>query len=117
MQSSLAFITANAAIALANTVTIAVGQGGLTFIPNVTQADRGDKVQFKFSNSRHTVVQSDFSAPCNAGSLGSTGFNSGLIPSSVSAILLDYELAANRSGAVSSRSSSIIPIPSTFTVD
>jgi plastocyanin len=61
--------------------TIAVGQNGLVFTPEITNAKVGDHVTFQFFPKNHSVVQADFSNPCNP-SEGRSGFYSGFFPTS-----------------------------------
>lgn len=50
--------------AAAKTVRIDVGNGGLRFSPNVTQASKGDVLEFHFFAVNHSVVEGRFDAPC-----------------------------------------------------
>jgi plastocyanin len=77
MHSSIAILSILAASALAKTISVYVGKGGLVFSPDTIAADVGDVVEFHFFGSIHTAVQGDFSTPCAIGSLKGTGFNSG----------------------------------------
>ncbi|KAL1987775.1 hypothetical protein VTN96DRAFT_2615 [Rasamsonia emersonii] len=53
-----------ATVVSAKTINIKVGADGLTFTPNSTTADVGDKVVFTFYPQDHNVVQASFAEPC-----------------------------------------------------
>jgi plastocyanin len=76
MRSSNALLAAMAASVAAKTITINVGESGLTFTPDTTTADIGDTIEFHFFASLHSAVQGDFNNPCQR---ASSGFNSGPI--------------------------------------
>jgi len=62
--------------ARAATITVMVGQGGLTFTPNEVKAAIGDVVEFQFpAGGNHSVVEGDFNNPCHPAATG--GFFSG----------------------------------------
>src|SRR4051794_4648394 len=79
MHSSVALLAAIAAGAVAKTITIDAGEGGLIYNPNTVTADVGDVIEFHFYGAFHTAVQGDFNTPCQRGPLGGSGFNSGPI--------------------------------------
>jgi len=60
--------------------TVAVGQNGLTFTPNVTKAAVGELVEFQFYPPNHTVTQSSFESPCEP--LSASSFFSGFMVTS-----------------------------------
>jgi plastocyanin len=47
---------------LAANITVVVGDGGLTFNPQVVNAAVGDFVNFEFRGGNHTVTQSSFAS-------------------------------------------------------
>jgi len=61
----------------ATTYNIDVGKDGLTYSPNVTTANPGDKVTFTFYSGAHTVNEASFSSPCVP---RKDGFYSGFVP-------------------------------------
>ncbi|KAM7207806.1 Cupredoxin [Naviculisporaceae sp. PSN 640] len=64
--------------ASAATIRIDVGKEGLTFSPDTVTAQRGDVLEYHFYGPLpHSVVQSDFSGPCNPSETG--GFYSGTV--------------------------------------
>ena len=70
MHSSIALVAlAAAGGALAKTIQIDVGKGGLVFSPDTSTAAVGDTLEFHFYSAFHTAVQGDFSTPCQRGSL------------------------------------------------
>jgi plastocyanin len=71
------------------THTIAVGKGGHTFIPDVTQANVGDIIEFDFYPLNHSVVRAEYGIPCVPYEMTGpkVGFFSGFMP--VDAILSD----------------------------
>lgn len=48
----------------AKTINIKVGADGLSFTPNTTTAEVGDRVVFTFYPQDHNVVQASFAEPC-----------------------------------------------------
>ncbi|KAL8293898.1 hypothetical protein RB597_007672 [Gaeumannomyces tritici] len=50
--------------AAAKTIQIDVGKNGLRFSPNVTEAAKGDVLEFHFFAVNHSVVEGRFDAPC-----------------------------------------------------
>ena len=64
-------------IALAKTITVGVGKGGLKFDPETVTADKGDVLEFHFYPKNHSVAQSTFDKPCIA---DETGIWSGFVP-------------------------------------
>lgn len=84
MRSDFSFVAATALLASsasAATISIAVGESGLTFSPNSTTAAVGDVLEFTFYPKNHTVVQGAFNSPCDVGSV-TAGFYSGFMPTS-----------------------------------
>lgn len=82
MRSDFSFVAATALLASsasAATISIAVGEIGLTFSPNSATAAVGDVLEFTFYPKNHTVVQGAFNSPCDVGSVTS-GFYSGFMP-------------------------------------
>ncbi|KIW75170.1 hypothetical protein Z517_11942 [Fonsecaea pedrosoi CBS 271.37] len=72
------------------TVTIAVGNGGHTFIPDVVQVSPGNYVEFDFYPLNHSVVRAEYMYPCipyELTGVDKVGFYSGFHP--VDAILSD----------------------------
>ncbi|CAF9904805.1 MAG: hypothetical protein GOMPHAMPRED_002953 [Gomphillus americanus] len=63
--------------ALATTIRVDVGLGGLKFVPDTVTAAPGDVLEFHYHPKNHSVQQSSFAAPCQplAG-----GFDSGFNP-------------------------------------
>ncbi|KAI9668206.1 MAG: hypothetical protein M1821_001026 [Bathelium mastoideum] len=59
-----------------NIQTVAVGENGFTFTPNTIAAPVGSVVQFQFYFFNHSVVQGDYSHPCQP-LAGGKGFYSG----------------------------------------
>jgi plastocyanin len=59
--------------------TVAVGDtnDSLLFVPDTITAAVGDIVQFQFHPANHSVMESDFGAPCQP---KSPGFYSGFMP-------------------------------------
>jgi len=74
VSTILPFVT----LAVAKTIDVDVGNGGLTFSPSNIKADKGDKVQFHFYAGDHSVAQSSFDKPC-VPLAGGGGFFSGFI--------------------------------------
>jgi plastocyanin len=52
-------------IAAAANFDVTVGSNGNNFSPATIQASVGDTVTFKFTSTRHDVVESTFDAPCS----------------------------------------------------
>ena len=83
MRSSISTILAAlTALSHAKTISVDVGEKGLSFNPDSVTADVGDVVEFKFYG-QHSVVQGSFDSPCNVGSV-SNGFSSGVVAGSSS---------------------------------
>jgi plastocyanin len=61
---------------------IAVGEGGLKYTPNSFTAKVGDKVEFNFVSSGHSVVEGVFNNPCQPN--GASAFFSGFPKTGVS---------------------------------
>jgi hypothetical protein len=61
--SSTLLIAASAALAQAATISVAVGNGSLTFSPNSIQANVGDTVEFSFFPKVNPISISPFSQP------------------------------------------------------
>lgn len=59
----------------AETHTVQVGMGGLTFTPATITAKAGDDVAFQFMAKNHSVTQSTFADPCK---ISTDGVDSGL---------------------------------------
>ena len=57
--------------------TIAVGQNGLTFSPDIVNAKVGEEIVFTFFPKNHSVVQADFQHPCTP---VDNGIFSGFVP-------------------------------------
>lgn len=74
--------------------SIAVGQGGLKFVPDSITADVGDQVEFHFVESDHTVVEGAFNKPCQP--LDSSAFYSGR-PQGVSFMVSTFLTETNES--------------------
>jgi len=55
--------------AVAKTIAIQVGEGGLKYAPNSTTAAVGDILEFQFVASTHNVVQGAFNTPCSVGNI------------------------------------------------
>ncbi|EKD16182.1 uncharacterized protein L3040_009583 [Drepanopeziza brunnea f. sp. 'multigermtubi'] len=55
--------------------SVTVGKSGLVFDPSTITAQVGDKIEFHFFPSRHSVAQSSFAKPCEP--LNATSFFSG----------------------------------------
>lgn len=79
--STLSFLSAIAATANAATIQVAVGQNGLTYLPNDIKAAVGDSVEFSFFPKNHTVTQSSFAQPCHP---LANGFFSSFVPTTSS---------------------------------
>lgn len=69
---------ASAGSALAATQSIKVGDGGITFQPNVITAAKGDTLQFHFYAQNHSVVMGTKGDGCQPATSG--GFFSGFMP-------------------------------------
>ncbi|KIW89284.1 uncharacterized protein Z519_10137 [Cladophialophora bantiana CBS 173.52] len=72
------------------TVTVAVGNGGNTFVPDVVQVSPGNYVEFNFYPLNHSVIRAEYLYPCVPYELtgaDKVGFFSGFYP--VDAILSD----------------------------
>ncbi|KAH8656638.1 hypothetical protein BGZ60DRAFT_435006 [Tricladium varicosporioides] len=69
MCQSLLFVASLAAAVNAAAISIAVGNGGLTFSPSDVKAAVGDILQFHFysSSQSHNVVSGTFESPCTPG--------------------------------------------------
>ncbi|KAK0383248.1 hypothetical protein NLU13_9161 [Sarocladium strictum] len=74
---NLAALALTASQVSAEVHKVQVGQDGLTFSPNNIKASKGDLVEFHFDGD-HSVVASDFDAPCTPAKSG--GFGSGPLP-------------------------------------
>jgi len=72
---TLATVSTLGALTQAATVTIAVGQNGLSFSPNSVTANVGDIIEYQFFPPNHSVVMGDFNNPCAPATQG--GFFSG----------------------------------------
>ena len=83
-QASLPLITASStSSAAAQTHTISVGNGDFTFRPDVTQANPGDTIKFRFYPQNHSVVRAEYQFPCIPYEMtgkGKVGFSSGFKP-------------------------------------
>ncbi|KAF2788283.1 Cupredoxin [Melanomma pulvis-pyrius CBS 109.77] len=75
--STIFTATALAGSALAADHTVVVGKDGLSFVPNVTTAAKGDTVTFKFWPKNHSIAQGAFAKPCEP---LANGFWSGFVP-------------------------------------
>lgn len=74
---AVAIAFASLVVSRAETITVNVGETGLTFTPNAVTAAVGDVVNFQFFPKNHTVTQSTFAAPCQK---LATGVDSGYQP-------------------------------------
>jgi len=63
--STAVLAAASAALAQAATISVAVGNGSLTFSPNDIKASVGDSIEFSFFPKNHSVTQSSFANPCH----------------------------------------------------
>jgi plastocyanin len=70
-------LTITASQVSAKTITVEVGQDGLSFSPDNIKAAEGDIVDFHFDSS-HSVNSGPFAKPCSPSTEG--GFGSGPLP-------------------------------------
>lgn len=75
--SRLLALTITASQVSAKTITVEVGQDGLSFAPDNIKAAEGDTVEFHFDSS-HSVNSGPFAKPCSPSTEG--GFGSGPLP-------------------------------------
>jgi len=83
MRSVIALAALFPAVALGNTINVAVGMNGLAYTPSSVTANVGDILQFTFYPKNHTVSQSTFGTPCVKAvdsATGQQGVDSGFMP-------------------------------------
>jgi plastocyanin len=96
MYTSIGVLAGLAATAVAKTIVITAGTGGLAFSPDTVTAAVGDILEFHFVGSIHTAVQGDFSSPCvqssggfDSGKITSVGYHPSPVKNQVTDILLN----------------------------
>ncbi len=89
MHSPTTLLLAGADLAAAvTTIPVSVGKTGITFDPDVIQAQVGDVIEFRYWPLNHSVVAGDFYNACRPAAFN--GFFSGFFPTEVGAVNVIY---------------------------